>query len=119
MSDNSGEVRILLDEEEYTLRPSLDAIRKIESRGLKLMSLLNMIHEVRHGLTELALVVWAGVNAHGDKKISIQQAEELVFKTGFADQQMIGQLVVFISNMVSGGKKAPTPEASDTETPTR
>lgn len=118
MSDQSGEVQIQLDGREFVLRPSLDAIRRLQGRGIKLMPLLMSFKDMSYGLEELALLVWAGVNAEGSKKLSIQDAEELVFKTGFNDQDMLNSILVFVTNMTSGGRKAKGSEEVDEDSPT-
>jgi hypothetical protein len=94
MSLNHGVITVDLDGEQYELRPSLLAMKKIQARFGGLRGALEAVGQLN--VENIALIVAAGCNA---KPAQMQDIEQAVYNQGIADATE--QVVPFVTALMN------------------
>lgn len=108
-----GEVTINLDDTNYTLRPSFEALCEIEDRlDTSIPALISQFQQGNVRIKSLAIVVWAGVWAiQKDKAPTIPQFGEMINRKGLLnvmkdDKGGPSPIATFLSKGILGEKQA-------------
>lgn len=98
-----GEVSITLDGKTFVMRPTPDAVSKIEARnGRGLRATLLRFVRSDYTLDELTSIVFEGLKAAGEPAV-YDKTRELIYKTGY-DVVAVG-VYQFIVNATTGGRQ--------------
>lgn len=99
-SIGAGNVTIMLDGEEVTLRPTLRAAQTISKQSGGIMSAVQAIG--RFDLEVMTTVIALGLNATGPREIN--DVAEKVWSTGMVD--LVEPVSRFLSILANGGRPA-------------
>ena len=124
-----GEVEVELAGNTYTLRPTMNAIAMLESKGGSVRKLLaNFVTTDEHGntvenpewsITDVVNILRAGFAGQGGDAPKPGEIGDLVMKEGAYN--LVPPCIEFLSNCLNGGKavQAETSDADDAEDPTK
>lgn len=83
MNKIRGEVSVTLAGEEYTMRPTFDAMCKIEADlGEKLIPLVRRFYNGSVGPRDVAVVLAHGISAAGDNKMTVGKIGDILMVDG-------------------------------------
>ncbi|MBA2413914.1 MAG: gene transfer agent family protein [Burkholderiaceae bacterium] len=109
MSDPRGDVSVIIDGTEHTMRLTFAAALKIEKRiGCGLLKLANRMAQMEVTTEEVATVIHAGVTAAGGK-LTFDQVGEAVMAAGLIDMAKPATELVLAALMA--GKRPPEGDA--------
>lgn len=96
-----GDVAIMLDGKEYTLRPSMEAIAEIEADlDLGIFGVAYRIRNRQAGLRDIQSIVLRGIKAAGEKPPT--DLPKTLGKEGLG--KLLTPISLFVGNAISGGQ---------------
>lgn len=107
MTNARGEVAVSLvrpDGQRVTLklRPSFAALAEMEEAVGPIMPLLRRIATGGYGIRDLVAVVAAGLKGAGEEYLRPVDVQDLVMRTGLADEALLAGVSDFLSEAVKG-----------------
>ena len=117
-----GEVEITLDGKTYPMRPSFEAMQRIEHQtGRQLMRMVMDFRDHGLSLTECSVIVAEGIKAAGrdrdDKlmqSVKTDKIGEMIYENGI--MEAVPACMEFLMNALNGGKAPKKKEAEGAET---
>lgn len=108
-NQHTGEVQVFIDNTEYALRPSYEAIRRIEAEtGKTIYNLARCLNGEFWTLSEMAIIVTEGIKAWGraqsrndTEAFTYNRIAECLFEGGLVNFNE--PIVSFLMNCLTGG----------------
>ncbi|WP_322884175.1 GTA-gp10 family protein [Sinorhizobium medicae] len=106
-----NEVAITLAGKERVLRADFTAIRAIERDTSR--SMIELQARGILSVTEMAKVIFHGLQASGDKELTVEQVGNAILEKGYASPAVMDPIVSFLNGSMAGFSLGKSEEATD------
>lgn len=97
-----GEVTVKVGEREFTLRPTFQYIREIESAIGSIFQLARRLGDGSLGINDMATIIWLGIRKE-EPKIRVDDVGDAIVANGSMDY--LSAITMFLNNAIDPGRK--------------
>lgn len=100
----SGDITIILNEKEYTLRPTLKAAMMLSRTSGGIRGAIDAVMQMN--MDVIATVIKQGLGQHIVRQFKQEQLEEAIWETGLTDTSggLLGKCVEYLHTLANGGR---------------